>query len=88
MTNEKEIVDKVDDYLLTYVGNLVSSGIPFFNNKEKVWIVPIIHGPMNSTFPLDEMKLSEEGEIIYAPTRERLVELAKKRIELASSQIV
>ena len=88
MISEKEIVDKVDDYLLTYVGNLVSSGIPFFNSKEKIWVVPIVHATQNSTFPLDEMRLGMGGEIIYAPTRERLIELARKKIEVSSSRAV
>ena len=77
MISEKEIVDIADDYLLTYVGNLIASGIPFFNSKERMWIVPIFHASSNKTFPLDEMKLSENGVIAYAPSREKLIELAK-----------
>jgi len=77
MISEKEVIDVADDYLLTYVGNLVASGIPFFNSKERVWIVPIFHVTSNKTFPLDELKLSEDGTIAYAPSREKLIELAK-----------
>jgi hypothetical protein len=77
MISEKEVIDVADDYLLTYVGNLVASGIPFFNSKERVWIVPIFNVSSNKTFPLDEMKLSENGAIVYAPSRERLIELSK-----------
>lgn len=80
MINEKEVANKVQDYLLTYVGNLVNVGIPFFDNKEKMWIVPIVNVSSKLTFPLDEIKLSENGEIISAPTRERLIELAKLKI--------
>lgn len=77
MISEKEVIDVADDYLLTYVGNLVASGIPFFNSKERVWIVPIFNVSSNKTFPLDEMKLSENGAIAYAPSREKLIELTK-----------
>ncbi|HLC39294.1 MAG TPA: hypothetical protein VJJ76_00235 [archaeon] len=86
MISEKEIIDIVDDYLLTYVGNLVVSGIPFFNSKERVWVVPIFHASSNETFPLDEMKLNENGEIIYAPAREKLIGLTKKYSKAALVQ--
>lgn len=91
MINEKEAIDKVDDYLITYIGNLVSSGTPFFNKKEKMWVVPIVK-VSNEKNVLSEIKLSESGEIVYAPTREKLIELTKNSkkefVEKAMKKII
>jgi len=78
MISEKEAVDKADEYLLLYIGNLVSSGIPLFNKKERTWIVPIIRISSEKTNVLDKIKISENGQIIYAPSREKLIGLAKE----------
>lgn len=81
MITKEAALDKVEDYLLTYIGNLVGPGIPFFDNQRNLWIVPILHMSNVATFPLDEMHVDVNGNIVFAPTREKLVEIAEKRFE-------
>lgn len=81
MINKNEALDKAGDYLLTYIGNLVGCGIPFFDNERTVWVVPVFHTSDVATFPLDEIHVDVDGNIMYAPTRERLIEIAEKRFE-------
>lgn len=81
MINKDEALDKAEDYLLTYIGNLVGCGIPFFDSEKNVWIVPVLHMSDVAIFPLDEIHVDETGNIVYAPTRERLSEIAEKRFE-------
>jgi hypothetical protein len=78
---KKEALDKAEDYLLTYIGNLVGPGIPFFDSERNIWIIPVFHMSKIATFPLDEMQIDTNGNIVRAPTRERLIELAGKRFE-------
>ena len=79
--NKNEILDKAGDYLLTYIGNLVGPGIPIFNEERGIWVVPIFHTSDVATFPLDEIHIDVNGDVVYAPTRERLIQVAEKRFE-------
>jgi len=81
MINNDEALDIAEDYILTYVGNLVGCGIPFFDNERTVWVVPILHMSDVATFPLDEMHIDADGDVVYCPTREKLIEIAEKRFE-------
>lgn len=81
MINRKEVLDKVEDYLLTYIGNLVGPGTPYFDSKRNVWVIPIFHMSNVATFPLDEIHMDIDGNLVHVPTRERLIEIAEKRFE-------
>ena len=81
MITKEEVLDKAEDYLLTYIGNLVGCGIPFFDNKRSIWVVPIDHMSNVATFPLDELHIDVNGDFTYTPTREKLIEIAEKRFE-------
>jgi len=81
MITKEQALDKAEDYLLTYIGNLVGPGASFFDNEKNVWVVPIFHMSNIATFPLDEIHVDTHGNIVYAPTRERLIQIARKRFE-------
>ncbi len=81
MINRKEAVERVEDYLLTYIGNLVGAGTPYFDSKKNVWIIPIFHMSNVATFPLDEIHMDVNGNLVHVPTREKLIEIAEKRFE-------
>jgi len=78
ITKEKayEIADR---YLLEYVGNLIGPGEPMFDRKVNVWVVPIFHMSKVATFPLAELVLDSEGNIVYMPTAEQLEEIGNKK---------
>ena len=79
MITKEKAYEVADRYLLEYVGNLVGPGEPMFDNKVNVWIVPIFHMSKAATFPLAEMVLDSEGNIVYIPTAEQLQEIGDKK---------
>lgn len=75
MKTKEEIEEKADNYITEYGGNMLTAGPTFFDGKKNAWIVPIFYGPLFDEFPLDEMEFNEEGDLIYAPSRQKLSEL-------------
>ena len=79
MKTKEEIEEKAVNYLTAYGGNMLTVGPAFFDGKKNVWIVPIFYGPLFDELPLDEMEFNEEGDLIYAPSRQKLSELIRVR---------
>jgi len=79
MIDKENVYKIVDKYLIEYVGNLVGPGDPIFDNKINAWIVPIFHRSKNATFPLAEIVLDSNGNIVYVPTVEQLEEIGNKK---------
>lgn len=79
MITKERAYEIADRYLLEYVGNLVGPGEPMFDGKVNVWVVPIFHMSKVAKFPLAELVLDSEGNIIYIPTAEQLEEIGNKK---------
>jgi len=68
MITKEEIYKKADLHLLTALGQFIGAGEPVFDNMIEVWIVPVFHKSNIATFPIGEMLLDKEGNILDAPT--------------------
>ena len=79
MIKKEKAYEIADRYLLEYVGNLIGPGEPMFDGKVNVWVVPIFHMSKVATFPLAELVLDSEGNIVYMPTAEQLEEIGSKK---------
>ncbi len=80
MMTKEEIYEKADRYLILNVGNLVSPGEPLFDKKVNVWIVPLFHRSKVATFPLGEMIMAEDGDILYAPNTQEMEDIGEKKL--------
>lgn len=79
MKTREEIGEKAEHYIMDYGGTMLEPGPVFFDGGKKVWIAPIFYGPAFKDFPLDEMQFNEEGDLVYAPSRQKLSELIRLR---------
>ena len=79
MIDKEKAHEIADTYLIEYIGNLVGPGEPVFDAKINVWVVPIFHMSKAVTFPLADMVLDSEGNILYIPTAEQLQEIGDKK---------
>lgn len=79
MIDKEKAYEIADKHLIEHVGNLVGPGEPVFDNKINVWVVPIFHRSKVAIFPLAEMILDSEGNVIYIPSIEQLEEIGDKK---------
>jgi len=86
MKTEKEIKEKAERYIIDYGGTMLQPGPVIFYREKGVWIVPIFYGPKFSEFPLDEMEFNEDGDLVYAPSSEKLSKLIRVRFNLPSKE--
>lgn len=79
MKTREEIQEKAEHYVIAYGGNILTVGPTFFDGKENVWVVPIFYGSKFANFPLDEMRFNADGDLIYAPSMEKIEKLIELR---------
>lgn len=79
MKTREEIKEKAEHYIMDYGGNMLTAGPIFFDGKKNVWVSPIFYGPKFAEFPLDELEFNEDGDLAYAPSHKKLVELIRLR---------
>ena len=61
MISKKDAMEITDDYLITYVGNLLGAKDANFDGKNNVWVVSIFHA---ANFEMGEMTIDTEGNVI------------------------
>lgn len=81
MITKEEAYEKSDRYLIENIGNLVGPGEPIFDNKIGVWIVPIFHMSKIAVFPVGEIIIDNEGNILYAPADKDIDNALEKKLE-------
>ena len=81
MITKEEAYEKSDRYLIDNVGNLVGPGEPIFDSKIGVWVVPIFHMSKIAVFPVGEIIIGGEGNILYTPTGKDIDNALEKKLE-------
>ena len=79
MKTREDIQEKARHYVIAYGGNMLNVGPVFFNCEKKVWVVPIFYGSKFANFPLDEMEFNQDGDLVCAPSMEKLEKLIELR---------
>ena len=77
----EEVREKARRYLYRHIGHLVTAGRPVFDQKRKVWRVPILARTDKGIFPVGELELDEQGTILVAPKKEEIVTIVKRQRE-------
>lgn len=82
MITKEEIYKKADLYLLMNLGQFIGAGEPAFDNMIEVWIVPVFHKSNIATFPIGEMLLDKEGNVLDAPTDKDIDSVFERKLAL------
>jgi len=80
MITKEEVYEKADKYLIKNIGNLVGPGEPVFDAKVNVWIVPVFHMSKVAVFPVDEIVVDNDGNILYAPTSKNIDDIFERKL--------
>ncbi|MBI2542633.1 MAG: hypothetical protein HYW24_00385 [Candidatus Aenigmarchaeota archaeon] len=80
MITKEEAYEQADRYLIENIGNLIGPGEPIFDSKVGIWIVPVFHMSKVAVFPIGEMVIDSDGNILYAPTGKDIEEMFERKL--------
>jgi len=80
MIKKEEAYEKAKDYIIAYLGNRLGPGMVFFNAKDRVWTVSIVHYSEQGETVVGEICFDENGEMVYVPTPARLEKLIENSL--------
>lgn len=80
MITKEEVLDKTTQYIIAYLGNRLGPGMVFFDAKDKVWVVSIVHYSEQGKTVVGELCFDGNGELVYVPTPERLSKVIKNSL--------
>ena len=81
MITKEEIHKKADLHLLTNLGQFIGAGEPVFDRMIEVWIVTVFHKSNVATFPVGEMLLDKDGNVLDAPTDKDIDGVFERKFE-------
>ena len=76
-----QIYEKVKEYLLDNVGNMALPGTPVFNEKEKLWEVPILCRTDKGIFIIGQVYVNENEEIFKVPDVSEMLKILRTYAE-------
>jgi hypothetical protein len=68
-----EIYEKVREYLYNNIGHLTTAGTPRFDNKEKIWKVPVLCKTERGVIIAGEFHINKNGDFVNVPTKEEMM---------------
>ena len=71
------VLSKVKDYVLDYIGERESVGVPVFDISKKLWRVPILCRLPKGQLPVGEFVLDERANFVSIPDRESMIRIAE-----------
>lgn len=77
---EAMIVQKVQDYLTDYVGELTASGRPILNATTNQWRVPVLCKTEKGILPVGEFLLDKKGNFLAVPDRQQMLRVLEAQV--------
>ena len=74
----KKIYQKVKNYLIDEVGNMVQPGTPTLNEKNKAWRVPVLCKTERGIFAVGEIVLDQKLDFLAIPTKQQMLRTLEK----------
>ncbi len=81
MITKEEVYKKADLHLLTSLGQFIGAGEPVFDRMIGVWVVPVFHKSNMATFPVGEVVLDKDGNVLDAPTDKDIDSVFERKFE-------
>jgi hypothetical protein len=72
------VLEKVKDYLIDEVGNMVLPGTPILDKKAKAWKVPVLCRTEPGIFVVGEISLDQNLNFVMIPTKQQMLKVLKK----------
>ena len=73
-----KVYEKVKDYLIDEVGNMVQPGTPILDEKLKVWKVPVLCKTERGIFVVGEISLDKNLNFLTIPTKQQMLKTLDK----------
>jgi hypothetical protein len=74
----QKVYEKVKDYLIDELGNMVLPGMPILNKKAKAWKVPVLCRTERGIFVVGEISLDQNLNFLMIPTKQQMLKVLKK----------
>ncbi len=74
----QKVYEKVKDYLIDEVGNMVLPGTPILDKKSKAWKVPVLCRTERGIFVVGEISLDQNLNFMMIPTKQQMLKVLKK----------
>jgi hypothetical protein len=75
-----EIYEKVRQYLYNNMGHLTTAGTPRFDNREKIWKVPVLCKTDRGIIIVGEFHIDKDGNFVDVPTKEEMMKTVELQI--------
>ncbi len=72
------VLEKVKEYLIGEVGNMVQPGTPILDEKLKVWKVPVLCKTERGIFVVGEIDLDQNFNFLTIPTKQQMLKTLDK----------
>ncbi|NUO79028.1 hypothetical protein HUU05_03050 [candidate division KSB1 bacterium] len=72
------VSEKVKNYLIDNVGNMLMPGAPFFDEASKEWKVSALCRTERGIFVVGEFSLDEDLNFIAIPTKKQMLKILEK----------
>lgn len=73
-----KVSEKVKDYLIDEVGNMLMPGTPFFDEASKEWRVSALCRTERGIFVVGEFCLDEDLNFLAIPTKKQMLKILEK----------
>lgn len=70
--------EKVKEYLIDEIGNMVQPGSPSFDTKTNEWKVPVLWKTERGIFVVGEFCLDKDLNFVMIPTKQQMLKVLKK----------
>ena len=71
-----EVYEKVKQYLYNNMGRLTTAGTPRFDNREKIWKVPVLCKSDRGNIIVGEFHMDKDGNFVDVHTKEEMTKTA------------
>ena len=85
---EALIIDRVQEYLDDYIGEMTMPDKPSFDFTQKQWRVPVLARTSKAIFPVGEFVLDEEANFLSVPDRDRMVRILRAQVAQMPSLVL
>jgi hypothetical protein len=76
-----EIHERVRKYLYDNIGHLTTAGTPRFDNKEKMWKVPVLCKTERGVLIVGEFHFDNSGDFVNIPTKEEMLKTVDMQLK-------
>jgi hypothetical protein len=85
---EAVILDRVQEYLDDYIGEMTMPGRPSFDFTQRQWRVPVLARTSKAIFPVGEFVMDEAGNPLSVPDRDQMVRILRAQVAQTPSLVL